>query len=73
MIETMKKILLTLSLLGCLVASASAQGLYQLYDSFDNEQHIDKTADYLTLPQGMNIAVLYTNTPLSTGPKLRNF
>ena len=61
--EPMKKILLTLSLLGCLMASASAQGLYKLYDSFDNEQHLDKTADYLTLRQGMNIALLYTNTP----------
>ena len=69
MIETMKKILLTLSLLGCLMASASAQGLYQLYDSFDNEQHLDKTADYLTLRQGMNIALLYTNTPLINRPQ----
>lgn len=59
----MKKILLTLSLLCGLMATISAQGLYQLYDSFDNEQHLDKTADYLTLRQGMNIAVLYTNTP----------
>lgn len=69
MIEPMKKILLTLSLLCGLMATVSAQGLYQLYGSFDNEQHLDKTADYLTLPQGMNIAVLYTNTPLINRPQ----